>query len=55
MHVLDLTHWNDAPRRTRDEVVGLLAAAQGTVAVERDRCLDEQAALGAAHLADVPR
>jgi hypothetical protein len=54
MHVLDLTHWNDAPRRTRGEVVGLLAAAQGTVAVERDRCLDEQAALGAAHLDDIP-
>lgn len=55
MQVLDLTHWNDAPRRTRAEVVGLLTAAQGTVVAERDRCLDEQVALGAGHPATVPR
>ncbi len=47
MQVLDLTHWNDAPRRTQAEVVDLLTAAQGTVAAERVRCLDERAALGA--------
>ena len=55
LQVLDLTHWNDAPRRTRAEVVDLLTAAQTTVAVERDRCLDEQEALGRGHLADCPR
>jgi hypothetical protein len=49
MHVLDLTHWNDAPQRTRGEVVDLLSEAQSTVAAERDRCLDEQLALGAGH------
>ena len=55
LQVLDLTHWNDAPRRTRDEVVGLLTAARTTVAVERNRCLDEQVALGAGRLAVPPR
>ncbi len=48
LQVLDLTHWNDAPRRTRDDVVDLLTAAQGTVALERDRCLHEQRALATA-------
>jgi len=46
MQVLDLTHWNDAPRRTQEEVVDLLTASERTVAVERQRCLDERAALG---------
>jgi hypothetical protein len=46
--VLDLTHWNDAPTRTRDEVVDLLAAAQDTARAQRELCLAEQAGLAAA-------
>jgi hypothetical protein len=48
MQVRDLTRWNDAPRRTRDEVVDLLEAAQLTVAVQGDLCRAEQASLGEA-------
>lgn len=48
MQVLDLTHWNDAPTRTRDEVVDLLAAAQDTARAQRELCLAEQAGLAAA-------
>ncbi len=47
LQVLDLTHWNDAPTRTRDEVVDLLAAAQDTALVQRQLCLAEQARLDA--------
>jgi hypothetical protein len=47
MQVLDLTHWNDAPHRSQDEVVDLLTVAQSTAAAERQRCLAESAALGA--------
>jgi hypothetical protein len=45
MHVLDLTHWNDAAARTQDDVVQLLTAAQGTVGTEQERCRVEQGAL----------
>lgn len=45
MQTLDLTHWNDAPGRTQGDVVDLLRAAQHAAAVERDRCLAEQAAI----------
>jgi hypothetical protein len=47
MQVLDLTHWNDEPGRTQDEVVGLLVAAQHTTTVQSDLCRAEQARLGA--------
>ena len=43
--VLELTHWNDAPGRTQQEVVGLLEASRRTVEVQRDRCRAEQASL----------
>ena len=43
--VLELTHWNDAPGRTQQEVVGLLEAGRRTVDAQRDRCRVEQAAL----------
>jgi hypothetical protein len=43
--VLELTHWNDAPNRKQAEVVGLLEASRRTVDSQRERCLDEQAAL----------
>jgi hypothetical protein len=42
LRVLDLTSWNDAPGRTQDEVVGLLAAARDLVDVERSRYLDAE-------------
>jgi hypothetical protein len=45
MHVLDLTHWNDAPGRTRGEVVGLLHSAAVAADVQRERCRSEQAVL----------
>lgn len=41
MHLLDLTHWNDAPGRAQGEVVDLLLAACETAKTERDRCLAE--------------
>ena len=43
--VLELTHWNDAPGRTQQQVVGLLEASRRTVEVQRDRCRAEQASL----------
>jgi hypothetical protein len=43
--VLELTHWNDAPGRTQAEVVGLLEASKATVERQRQRCLEDQAAL----------
>jgi hypothetical protein len=49
MHVGDLTRWNDAPGRTKDDVVEVLVAAQQTTDVERDRCLADLAALGGTH------
>jgi hypothetical protein len=54
MHVLDLTHWNDAPDRTRGDVVGLLRSSTASADVQRERCLTEQAAL-ADSLAPVAR
>jgi hypothetical protein len=45
MHVLDLTHWNDAPDRTRADVVGLLRSSAATVEAQRGRCLSEQGVL----------
>ena len=43
--VLELTHWNDAPGRTQQEVVDLLGASRRTVEVQRERCFAERAAL----------
>ncbi len=45
MHVLELTHWNDAPERTRTEVLKLLDSARETVDVKLQRCRTEQAVL----------
>jgi hypothetical protein len=45
MHVLDLTHWNDAPDRTRGDVVGLLHSSAAAADVQRERCRSEQAVL----------
>ena len=45
MHVLDLTHWNDAPDRTRGDVVGLLRSSAVAADVQRERCRSEQAVL----------
>ena len=47
MHVLELTYWNDAPERTRADVLDLLEAAQETAALQRHRCRAEQAVLTA--------
>jgi hypothetical protein len=47
MTVLELTHWNDAPGRTQDEVVGLLASAQHSAAAEREACRAERSELSA--------
>ena len=54
MHVLDLTHWNDAPDRTRGDVIGLLRSSASAADAQRERCLSEQAAL-ADSLAPVAR
>jgi hypothetical protein len=51
MRVLDLTRWNDAPGRTRGEVVDLLLAARQVADVERDRCRADLAQVGGAHVA----
>ena len=45
MHVLELTHWNDAPDRTRGDVVGLLRSSVATTYTQRERCRSEQATL----------
>jgi hypothetical protein len=45
MHVLDLTHWNDAPDRTRGDVVGLLRSSVAMADAQRERCRSEQAVL----------
>lgn len=52
IHVLDLTHWNDAPGRTRGDVVELLRSTVATADAQRERCRSERAALaGSLHLA----
>ena len=48
MRVLDLTHWNDAPHRTQDEVAGLLRAAQQAAGVQRTQTLAEGSAIAEA-------
>jgi len=45
IHVLDLTHWNDAPDRTRGDVVELLRSSVATADAQRARCRSEQAVL----------
>ena len=45
MHVLDLTHWNDAPDRTRGDVVELLRSSVATADAQRERCRSEQSEL----------
>jgi hypothetical protein len=45
MHVLELTHWNDAPDRARGDVVALLRSSVATTDTQRERCRSEQAAL----------
>ena len=45
MHVLDLTHWNDAPGRTRGDVVALLRSAVTTADAQQARCRSEQASI----------
>src|SRR4051794_15988697 len=49
MTVLELTHWNDAPERTQDEVVCLLVAAEHSASAQRDRCRAERQDLSAPH------
>jgi len=48
MHVLELTFWNDAPERTRTDVLNLLRRAQETANLQLRRCRAEQAVLTAA-------
>jgi len=48
MGVLELTHWNDSPRRTQDDVVGLLRSARQTVDVQTSMTRTEQAELARA-------
>ncbi|MGY2701539.1 DUF6197 family protein [Nocardioides sp. HB32] len=48
LHVLDLTHWNDAPDRTREDVLELLRASVTAVGAQQDRCRAEQATLAPA-------
>ena len=45
MAVLQLTHWNDAPERTRGEVLGLLERGRRTAEAQRELCRAERAAL----------
>jgi hypothetical protein len=45
MHVLELTYWNDAPERTRTDVLNLLQVAQKTAGVQLQRCRTEQRVL----------
>ncbi len=45
MHVLDLTHWNDAPDRTRGDVVELLRSSVAMADLQRERCRSQQALL----------
>jgi hypothetical protein len=48
MRVLDLTRWNDAPGRTRGEVIDLLQAAREVADLERDKCRADLAEVGVA-------
>src|SRR4051794_28998593 len=41
MQVLELTHWNDAPERTREDVAHLLQAGRDTVEAQRQLCQDQ--------------
>ena len=43
--VLELTHWNDTPGRTQQQVLGLLEASRRTVEVQRTVCRTEHATL----------
>ena len=45
LQVLELTHWNDAPQRTRRDVIDLLHAALRTANIELQRCRAEQRVL----------
>lgn len=45
MTVLELTHWNDAPRRTQGEVVDLLLTARQAAGTQREMCRAEQGLL----------
>ena len=45
MHVLELTYWNDAPERTKADVLDLLQAAQETAALQSRHCRAEQVVL----------
>ncbi len=47
MHVLELTHWNDAPERTRADVLNLLRRAKDTASLQLHGCHAEQAVLTA--------
>ena len=44
--MLELTYWNDAPSRSKDEVVGLLVSAQHAATVQQEQCRVEQRELG---------
>jgi hypothetical protein len=46
MSVLDMTYWNDSPKRGKQEVVGLLVAAQHAATTQQERCRVEQRELG---------
>jgi hypothetical protein len=45
MHVLELTHWNDAPDRSRGDVVDLLRSSVVSADAQRERCRSELHAL----------
>ena len=45
MTVLQLTHWNDAPERTRGEVLGLLERGRRTAEAQRALCHAERKVL----------
>ena len=45
LHVLDLTHWNDAPERTRGDVIELLRSSVTTADAQRERCRSERTVL----------
>jgi hypothetical protein len=48
LHVRDLTHWNDAPGRTREDVVNLLRAGQDTADLQRHAYRAQQRVLATA-------
>jgi hypothetical protein len=45
MQVLELTHWNDAPERTRKDVIDLLQAAREAAGVQLHMCRVDQLVL----------